>query len=105
MISNADELCLAQAKRIIELNTEIADLKKLTGRPFLMGTRVFCVIGRSVVEGYVFSYEDVYNLHTKEITRVIKIALYEEDGFINKSLNEVGKTILPTWQEAIKTIK
>lgn len=105
MISNADELCLAQAKRIVELDAENRTLKCLSGRPFVMGSKVFCVLGKSVVEGYVFAYEDVYNIQTKQITRVIKISLYQEDGIINKSLFEVGKTIFPTWQEAMKTIK
>lgn len=63
------------------------------------------MIGKSVVEGYVFAYEDACNIQTKKITRVIKISLYEEDGIITKSLFEVGKTIFSTWQEAIKTIK
>lgn len=39
MIFNSDELCLAQAKRIVELDTELTELKKLTGRPFVMAPR------------------------------------------------------------------
>lgn len=105
MLNFPEMLIMCQARRIKELEAEKQKLHRIVSGTLPLGSTVFCIVGGAIVKGYVFAYEDVFHIHTKTVTRVIKVSIDEEDGIIDKSLSEVGKTIFSTWQEAIKTIK
>ena len=74
-------------------------------RPCALGTKVYCIINNSVVKGYVHSYEDMFNIQTKDVIRVIKIALIGEDGIVHKALSEFRKTVFLNEAEALAKIK
>ena len=104
MIGLPEMLIVCQARKIKELEAEKQKLHRIVSGTLPLGTTVFCIVGGAIVKGYVFAYEDVFHIRTKTVTRVIKVSIDEEDGIIDKSLSEVGKTIFTTYQEAANQI-
>lgn len=93
-------------KLIVELETlrERIRLGRYFERPCPLGTEVYCLISKSVVKGYIHSYEDMYNIQNKAVIRVVKIAFLDIDGIVNKTLSEFGKTIFLNETNALEAL-